>query len=105
VLACYGQLVSCSATPETLSEQVWLWFVEKRPISAITTQYLAWYCEKLEKLGKQALLMIWDNVSWHISKEVRDWTWAHHRQVRQTGRACASCPSTYPAQEPVAQSD
>jgi hypothetical protein len=32
--------------------------VEKRPVSAMTTQYLAWCCEKLQALGKKALLMI-----------------------------------------------
>ena len=42
--------------PRRLPEQVWLRFVEDRPISAVTTQYLAWCCEKLEKLGKTALL-------------------------------------------------
>jgi len=71
-LACYGLLVSCPAAPETLPEQVWLRFVEKRPVSAVTTKYLAWCCEKLQRLDKKALLMVWDNASWHVSKEVRD---------------------------------
>jgi len=46
-LACYGLLVSCPAAPDTLSEQVWLRFVEERPVSAVTTQYLAWCSDKL----------------------------------------------------------
>ena len=62
-LACYGLLVSCPAAPATLPEQVWLRFVEDRPISAVTTQYLAWCCAKLARLDKKALLMIWDNAS------------------------------------------
>ncbi len=53
-LACYGLLVSCPAAPDTLPEQVWLRFVENRPVSAVTTQYLAWCCEKLEQVGKTA---------------------------------------------------
>jgi len=56
-LACYGLLVSCPAAPETLREQVWLRFVEKRPVSGVTTQFLAWCCERLQTLGKTALLM------------------------------------------------
>jgi len=36
-LACYGLLVACPAAPETLPEQVWLRFVDGRPVSAITT--------------------------------------------------------------------
>ncbi|MCO5243664.1 MAG: hypothetical protein M9927_07520 [Anaerolineae bacterium] len=68
-LACYGLLISCPGAPDTLPEQVWLRFVEDRPVSAVTT-YLTWCCNKLATLGKTALLMIWDNASWHLSKEV-----------------------------------
>ena len=85
-LACYGLLLSCPAAPETLPEQVWLRFVDGRPISAITTQYLAWCCEKLKEMGKRALLMIWDNAPWHISQAVRQWIRQHNRQVRQSGQ-------------------
>jgi hypothetical protein len=99
-LACYGLLVSCPAAPETLPEQVWLRFVEDRPISAVTTQYLAWCCEKLEKLGKKALLMIWDNASWHISKEVREWMRMHNREVRQSGQGVRIVPCYLPSKSP-----
>jgi hypothetical protein len=34
------------------------------------TQFLSWCCEELEKLGKKVLLLIWENASWHVSKEV-----------------------------------
>ena len=99
-LACYGLLVSCPAAPDTLTEQVWLRFVESRLVSAVTTQYLAWCCEKLEQVGKTALIMIWDNASWHRSKEVRTWIRAHNRAVRQHGTGvrivtlfCTSSPA------------
>jgi transposase len=99
-LACYGLLASCPAAPETLPEQVWLRFVEERPISAITTRYLAWCCEKLDKLGKKALLMVWDNASWHISKEVRAWLRKHNREVRRTGRGVRIVPCYLPSKSP-----
>jgi transposase len=99
-LACYGLLVSCPAAPETLPEQVWLRFVEKRPISAITTQYLAWCAQKLAQAGKKALLMIWDNASWHISKEVRDWLRAHNQRVRRTGQGVRIVPCYLPSKSP-----
>jgi transposase len=51
-------------------------------------------------LGKQALLMIWDNASWHISKEVRDWILAHNRQVRQTGQGVRIVPCYLPSKSP-----
>jgi hypothetical protein len=47
--------------------------VDGRPISSITTQFLEWSLKKLESVGKKMLLMIWDNASWHVSREVRRW--------------------------------
>lgn len=99
-LACYGLLVSCPAALETLSEQVWLRFVAKRPVSAITTQYLTWCCEKLEQMGKTALIMIWDNASWHISHEVRNWLRAHNREVRQQGKGVRIVACYLPSKSP-----
>jgi len=97
---CYGLLVSCPAAPDTLPEQVWLRFVDGRPISAATTQYLAWCCEKLEKMGKQALLMIWDNASWHGSKQVRHWMREHNREVRKNGKGVRIVPCYLPIKSP-----
>ena len=99
-LACYGLLVSCPAAPETLREQVWLRFVEKRPVSGVTTQFLDWCCEKLQRLGKTALLMPWDNASWHVSKEVCEWVQAHNRVVRQTGQGVRIVPCYLPTKSP-----
>jgi hypothetical protein len=99
-LACYGLLVSCPAAPATLPEQVWLRFVENRPLSPITTQYLACCCAKLEKMGKTALIMIWDNASWHISKVVHNWLHAHNRQVRQQGKGVRIVAFYLPSKSP-----
>ena len=99
-LACYGLLLSCPAAPETLPEQVWLGFVDGRPISAITTQYLAWCCEKLKEMGKRALLMIWDNAPWHISQAVRQWIRQHNRQVRQSGQGVRLVSCYLPTKSP-----
>ena len=99
-LACYGLLVSCPAAPESLPEQVWLRFVEKRPISAMTTQYLAWCCEKLHKLGKKALLMIWDNASWHISQAVRQGIRQHNQLVKQSGQGVRLLVCPLPVKSP-----
>jgi transposase len=55
-------------------------------VSAITTLFLSWSCQRLEALGKKALLLIWDNASWHKSKFVKDWIAAHNRKVKNGGR-------------------
>lgn len=96
-LACYGLLLR--ATP-TLAEQLWLRFVDGRPLSSITTQFLAWCAQRLTALGKRVLLLVWDNAGWHISHEVRRWVRAHNRQVKQTGQGCRILAFRLPSQSP-----
>lgn len=98
-LACYGLLVSCPAAPETLPEQVWLRFVDGHPISGITTQYLAWCSEQLARVRKKTLIMIWDNASWHVSHEVRDWIRSHNREVKK-GQGVRIVPCYLPIKSP-----
>jgi hypothetical protein len=86
--------------PSILHEQVWLRFVENRPVGQLTTQYLTWCCEKLTALGKKALLLIWDNASWHISKEVRTWLRTHNRQVKQQGKGVRIMACYLPCKSP-----
>ena len=50
-------------------------------MSAISTQFLGWCCRRLEERGKEALLLIWDNASWHKSRLVREWIATHNRFV------------------------
>jgi len=99
-LACYGLLVSCPAAPETLPEQVWLRFVDGRPISDITIQYLAWCCEQLALAHKKALIMIWDNASWHVSHKVRDWICNHNRGVKKQRQGVRIVPCLLPIKSP-----
>ena len=49
---------------------------------------------RLRRRGKKALLLIWDNASWHKSREVRDWIDAHNRQVKASGHGVriVACP-------------
>ncbi|GAC1385387.1 MAG: hypothetical protein NVSMB42_04680 [Herpetosiphon sp.] len=42
-VACYGLLVRPTATAP---EQIWLRFATGRPVSGLTTQFLAWCCER-----------------------------------------------------------
>ncbi len=77
-LACYGVLFPATG-------DVWLRFLDGRPISAVTTTFLQWCCEQAAAQGKRALLLIWDNASWHVSKAVRTWVRTHNRQVKISG--------------------
>jgi hypothetical protein len=59
--------------------------VEGRPVSAVTTQLLAWLTARLAAEGKTARLLVWDNASWHISQAVRAWLKAHNRCAKRDG--------------------
>jgi len=99
-LACYGMLVRWVETGGSMLEQSWLRFVDGRPLSRITTAFLKWSCDKLEVLGKKALLLVWDNASWHISKEVRSWIREHNRQVKAAGEGIRISTCQLPVRSP-----
>jgi len=81
-------------------DQTWLRFVDGRLVSSITTQFLQWSCEKLQAAGKKVLLLIWDNASWHISKEVRRWLGQHNRRVKNSGCGVRIISCHLPKQSP-----
>jgi hypothetical protein len=84
-LACYGLLLRAGPTAEDASDRMWLRFVDGRPVSSVTIDYLDWCCRKLHAEGKEALLLIWDNAPWHVSHQVRAWIRNHNHQARQRG--------------------
>lgn len=77
-IACYGLL-------RKDTEQVKIRFLEDRPVSEITILFLQWIIEELEKEGKKAMFLIWDNASWHTSNMVKKWLKAHNRKAKQEG--------------------
>jgi hypothetical protein len=82
-LACYGLLVGQWDDAGQCNERMLLRFVDGRPVSAVTTQFLDWCCTRLAALGKTALLLVWDNVSWHVSKTVQAWITADNRALKR----------------------
>jgi len=77
-LACYGLL-------RDDTDQMLVRFVAGRPVSQVTEDFLAWVCAGLHAEGKKALLLVWDNAAWHVSKRVRAWIKAHNRQAKRDG--------------------
>jgi transposase len=104
-LACYGLLVRQWEAAGRRDERLWLRFVDGRPVSKMTTQFLDWCCGRLAAQGKTALLLVWDNASWHLSKVVRTWIGQHNRAVKEegTGGRIVSCflPSKSPWLNPI----
>jgi len=96
-LAAYGRYLP--ADNEVLPR-----FADGRPVSALTTQFLAWCCDRLAARGIRALLLVWNNTGWHIGKEVRVAARAQSpRQARGPGRADRRLPPA--RQAPLAQPD
>jgi transposase len=79
-LACDGLLVRPG--PQQ-ADQMWLRFVAGRPVRAVTIDFLAWCSAQLAAQGFTALLLIWDNASWHRSQVVRRWIRRHNQQVKR----------------------
>ena len=63
-LSCYGML-------DAHSGQIRLRFVDGRPVSQVTTNFLEWLCQLVAAQGQRKLVLIWDNASWHVSKHVK----------------------------------
>lgn len=70
-LACYGLL-----RPNT--HEMRLRFVEGRPKPS-------WNGLALGKEGKKALLLVWDNASWHVSAMVNEWIRQHNLTAKREG--------------------
>jgi hypothetical protein len=87
-ISCYGLFV-----PEF--EQTWLRFVDGRPVSGVTTRFLSWCSKKLVAAGRKVVVLVWDNASWHVSREVRRWIGEHNRGVKKGGKRGVRIMSCY----------
>ena len=65
--------------------QVRLRFSPGQPNSSYILEFLRYLLWVAEEKGKQTLVVIWDNASWHKSKKVREWVKSHNHQVKQGG--------------------
>jgi hypothetical protein len=77
--------VCCSGLLRTDSQHVLLRFVQERPVSYVTTAFLRWLVQRMAAERKRVLVLIWDNASWPISREVRTWVRAHNQCAKREG--------------------
>ncbi len=100
-LACYGLLLRSTSTgKDGFEERVLLRFVDGRPVSGVTVEFLSWSCKRLEEEGTKALLLVWDNASWHISQMVRGWIGGHNREVKESGKGVRILSCLLPSKSP-----
>jgi DDE superfamily endonuclease len=98
--ACYGVLWQQGPVADPIRKKMSLRFVTARPVSAITTPFLEWCCTRLQAQGKTSWLLIWDNASWQVSKQVRTWIREHNSQVKQEGKGVRILPFFLPTKSP-----
>lgn len=92
-IACYGIYLRAKS-------QMLVRFVEQRPVSEITSQFLEWVCQQVSEMGKRVMPLIWDNATWHISKQVRQWIKQHNAQVKRTGQGVRLILCQLPVKSP-----
>ena len=90
-LACDGLLVRPG--PQQ-ADQMWLRFVTGRPVSAVTIAFWRGAPPNCAAQGFTAVLLIWDNASWHRSHAVRHGIRQHNQQVKRgaVGVRVVVCP-------------
>ncbi|HEY7415116.1 MAG TPA: hypothetical protein VH593_07985 [Ktedonobacteraceae bacterium] len=66
---------------EASNGRMHLRFVSGRPVSQVTTDFLEWLCEQVQAQSKHVLVLICDNPSWHVSKQVKTWLREHNQTV------------------------
>ena len=96
-LACYGVMVRES---QRCDDVLWLRFVAGRPVSAVTIALLSWCAQRLSAQGIEALIVIWDNASWHKSQAVRRWLRQHNREVKASGQGTRLVACRLPVKSP-----
>ncbi len=96
-LACYGVLLR--RRPQH-ADQMLLRFVDGRPVSAVTIDFLVACCQQLASQSVTVLVLIWDNASWHKSQMVRAWLRSHNQTVKQTGNGVRILPCLLPSKSP-----
>ena len=99
-IACYGLLARYWTESHRRAQAMWLRFVDGRPVSAVTIDFLRWCADQAAALGKRAVLLMWDNASWHVSQIVRDWLRSYNRQVKQEGQGVRLLVSFLPVKSP-----
>jgi hypothetical protein len=92
-IACYGIYLRAES-------QMLVRFVEQRPVSEITCQFLEWVCQQVSDMGKRVMPLIWDNATWHVSKQVQQWIKQHNAQVKRTGKGVRLILCQLPVKSP-----
>jgi DDE superfamily endonuclease len=90
---------ACDGLYVSTAHQMLVRFVQGRPVSGVTCAVLAWLASYVTDQGKRALLLSWDNASWHVSQTVQQWLTAHNRHAKHAG-SCRLIVCRLPTKSP-----
>jgi hypothetical protein len=88
-----GKAVACYGLYVPIAHHMLWRFVQGRPVSVVTCAFLAWLASYFTAQGKRALLLMWDNASWHVSQTVQAWITAHNHHAKHEGGVPRDCLS------------
>ena len=77
-LACFG-----AVHQET--QQTYLYFCDGQPNSEHMWVFIMALLALARQEGKQVVVVIWDNASWHLSHRIRTWIRAYNRAAKVAG--------------------
>lgn len=75
-------------------------FCQGRPTSALTVAFLDDLLSKAASAGARAVALVWDNASWHLSREVSAWVRGHNRHTKRTGQGTRLLVCPLPSRSP-----
>jgi DDE superfamily endonuclease len=94
-----GKAVACYGLYVPAGNQVLVRLVHGRPVSVVTCAFLAWLTTYFAAQGTRALVLIWDNASWHSSQAVQEWLKAPNRSAKHEG-GCRLIVCRLPSKSP-----
>ena len=66
--------------------EVYLYRCLKRPNSDETIQFLHWIVLGAALERKKAVVVVWDNASWHVGQKVKRWIRRYNQQAKREGK-------------------
>jgi hypothetical protein len=66
--------------------ELYLYRCLRRPNSDETIQFLRWMVSGAALEGKKLVIVVWDNASWHVARQVKGWLRLYNQRARHEGR-------------------
>jgi len=77
--------IACFGGVRHDTDEVLLYFSEGQPNSLQMWMFVVGLLAVARDAGKQVVVIIWDNASWHKSQDIRCWICDYNRRAKQQG--------------------